>query len=206
MNTTSLKLLAVLALLLVALGCNAPDPTPQIRLLPAPPPVVPAMNLPQNLRQTNWTSPAGEGSCVIASTVSMVRWQRQYELAQKLRSTYSGGQTARSIQQKLASQNVPFVCTEAADPAFLDWASRTRRGAIVWYFPSHCVTFVGFSREADGVEYAWLLDNNRTKQFIKIRRDVFLKNWAGFGGFALSTLWPPSPPAPYQAYEIEGTR
>lgn len=193
----------ILVLLCLA-GCDE-QPSIEVRLLPRPKAAAdnPPFQLPQSLRQRNWVSKTnGEGSCVIASTVSLVRWQQQFELAEYLRNKYSGGQTASSIQSYLTQARVPFVCTETADPRFLEWATQCRRGAIIWFFPFHCVTFAGFGTDSTGRPVAWILDNNRPERFIPVEKSEFLRRWAGYGGFALTTLYEPAPPTPWRALEI----
>lgn len=185
-------------------GCST-QPTIEVRLLSQPPQLVdnPPFQLPRALRQENWRAQGtGEGSCVIASTISMVRWQQQYELAAYLRQKHEGGQTASGIQSHLTRARVPFVCTETADPNFLEWATVSRRGAIIWFFPYHCVTFCGFGKGPAGNQVAWILDNNRTERFIPIEKSEFLRRWAGYGGFALTTLYEPAPPTPWRALEV----
>lgn len=157
----------------------------------------PIANIPRPLRQENWANRVGAGSCVIASTCSAVNWCGQYELARFLRSSYAGGQTASSIQEKLTVARVPFICTEATDVGTLEYATRTRRAAIVWFFPSHCVTFVGFGVDSQGSQVAWLLDNNRVDQFIPIPKDRFIREWQAYGGFALVPIFSPAPPIPW---------
>jgi hypothetical protein len=132
----------------------------------------------------------------------MVRWQQQFELAEYMRKTHSGGQTASGIQSHLTRANVPFVCTETADPRFLEWATQCRRGAIIWFFPMHCVTFAGFGDGPNGQQVAWILDNNRPERFIPVEKGEFLRRWAGYGGFALTTLYEPAPPTPWQALQV----
>ncbi len=189
----------LLLFLIAVCGC---DSTPAVRPVKPPPLEVPAANLPRPLREWNWTDRNGAGSCVIASSVYHLRWQDKLSIADRLRRTYAGGQTATSIRNIWTREGIPHVYTEAGDPAFLDWASRTRRGAIIWYFPSHCVHFCGFSM-VDGQEFAVLNDNNRIDGMIKIPRSEFLRNWRGYGGFACTALFAPSPPLPWPAYEPE---
>lgn len=197
------KLPLLLLSILFFVGCEE-QPTIQVRLLKKPSQLEgkPPFDLPLSLRQRNWVSSKGEGSCVIASTVSLVRWQQQYQLADYLRRTHSGGQTASGIQGHLTRARVPFVCTESADPRFLEWATACRRGAIIWFFPAHCVTFCGYGRGPQGTEVAWLLDNNRPDRFIPVEKRTFLRQWADYGGFALTTLYDPAPPMPWRAIEI----
>ncbi len=132
--------------------------------------------------------PQRKGSCCIASTCSMAEWTGQPELAQFFRKSYSGPQTQISIQQKLTAANVPFVCTEYADPKLLEYATRTRRMAIVWFYDRHCVTFCGFGWD-QGQEVAWLLDNNRVESFIPVPKREFLYRWKySYGGFGTCNL------------------
>jgi hypothetical protein len=156
----------------------------------------PIANLPGPLRYTNWTSRAGKGSCVIASSCSMAAWCGENELADFLRRSYSGGQTQTSIQEKLTAAQVPFICTESTDVAVLEYATRTRRMAIVWFYPRHCVSFCGFGVSPEGWECAWLLDNNRVEEFIPVPKDQFIRDWNQYGGFGLVAILTPAPPLP----------
>jgi len=189
---------ALLILILLAVGCGRGAKVVQ---LPAPPVEVPAANLPVGLRPWNWTDAKGSGSCVIASSVYHLRWQHKLALADGFRKSYAGGQTADSIKRIWSVNRIPFVFTEAGDPSFLEWASETRRGAIIWYFPSHCVHFCGFSSR-NGQEFALLNDNNRVQNYIWIPKQEFLKNWRGYGGFAASALFSPVGPLLYPGYEV----
>lgn len=188
---------ALLAAFVALVGCTPATP----RVQPTRPPAaeVPVANLPAPLRQRNWVSPAGQGSCVHASSISHFRWQGKFELAEAWRQRYSGGETAYSILNKWVANRIPFTFTENGDPAFLEWATETRRGAICWYYPSHCITFVGFSK-VDGREYAMLCDNNRPGQTIAIEKMTFIRGWRGYGGFAAAALFTPTGPLPWPAY------
>lgn len=183
----------LLALLLLCLLAGCQQQPKYVRVEP-PAPEVPAMNLPEDLRQENW----GTGSCVHASTISVLRWQGAFRLADWWRKAYEGGETASGIQDKLTRAKVKFYATENGNPQVLEYASKSRRGAILWYFPNHCVTFVGFA-EKNGKPHALLLDNNRTKNWIWIEKQAFLKAWVGYGGFALCPLGDPPPPPLYPA-------
>lgn len=189
----------LLAILLLAVaGCSVP--AEQWIALPLAAPEVPPMNPPIGMRQTNWVSATGSGSCVIASSVTHFRWQNQEQLAQKFRASYAGGQTASSIKQKWRDANIPFIAHENGDPSFLEWASKTRRGAIIWYFPNHCVNFCGYSM-IDGREHAMLCDNNRITNYIRIPKDQFIRDWRGYGGFACTALLSPAPSLPHAGFK-----
>ncbi len=96
-----------------------------------------------------------------ASMVNHMRWLNQFALADAWWKTYHDGEYASRLMQRLDAANIPYVFTERADPRFLDWCTETRRGAILWWKPSHCCTFCGWTTQADGKTYAVILDNNR---------------------------------------------
>lgn len=184
----------------IVAGC---DYHPPIRRIEAPPESIehPVANLPESLREWNWTDAGGAGSCVHASTVYQLRWQNRLDLASWWRKSHAGGETARSIRDYYDKAKVPYRFTEEADPAFLDWCTKTRRGAIIWYYPSHCVHFCGFATDSGGNEYAYICDNNRVEKFIRIPRATFLTKWRGYGGFALSAMYSPVPPPLFAGWE-----
>lgn len=173
----------------------------------------PASNLPESLRHTNWEDPYGSGSCVIASSASTFEWFNRPDLANKFRTSYAGGQTETTTLNKWRANGIPYVATKSlyqiqkdgggiphGDPEFLEWVSRTRRMAIIWFYPSHCVNFCGFGIHK-GKPVAWLLDNNKTKNFIPVPKDQFIRDWRNlYGGFAATALYTPAPQIPFQGY------
>lgn len=182
--------------LVAAVGCDDSSLGLAPRLADPPPAEQPPANLHASLRPENW----GTGSCVHASLIYQLRWANQFRLADAWRQTYSGGETAYGIRQKLDAAGVDYVSTDSADPAFLDWVTRTRRAALIWYYPSHCVAFCGWGTDGSGQPVAILNDNNRPGRYIEIPRQKFLSNWRGFGGFGLSVIYSPMVPAPWSAY------
>jgi hypothetical protein len=181
-------ILAVLAAAALGCGPSRPNLVPGI----APPEEQPVANLPDSLRPHNW----GGGSCVHASLIYQLQWCNETEVAQLWRNVFSGGETANGIRGKLDKAGFDYRFTERADPAFLDWVTATRRSALIWYFPNHCVAFVGWGR-VENREVAILNDNNRPGHFITIPKQTFLRNWRDYGGFGLSILNPPAPPIPW---------
>lgn len=153
------------------------------------------MNLPRSLREWNW----GGGSCVHASTVHLLRWSDNPELAAVWRKSYAGGESSSGLRAKLNKQQVPYVFTDRGDAAILDYASRTRRGAVIFYYPNHSINFCGFAIK-DGAEHAVLLDNNRIDNWIWVPKETFLRAWRGYGGFALSLGYSPAPRIPYSPF------
>lgn len=185
-------------LLLLVAGCNT---VTRVRALPEPPAEQPAANLPANLHQRNWTGPLNQGSCVHASMVNHLRWLNRFELADRWRATYSDGEYDSRLRRRLDANNIDYAFTLKADPRFLDWATATRRGAILWWKPSHCCTFAGFVVR-DGKQYAAILDNNYPGRFELTPREQFVRLWAGYGGFALTVLNDPTTSLPYRSYEV----
>jgi hypothetical protein len=185
---------------LVAIGCTSKA---QYRALSRPTKIeTPAINPPFEIRQSNRRGPKGEGSCVHASLVSMLNWQNQFELSNWWWNNYGDGEWTDQLKRRLDAAEVPYAFTEKANIKILDDAHASRRGAIIWWKPSHCCTFVGWAKDRNGKEYAAILDNNKTQSFEYVERNQFHKQWAGYGGFALTTLYDP-PAAPiWKSYEV----
>lgn len=193
---------ALITLLCLALGCcGCAAPTVRYRALPAPAAEAPVVNPDISIRQTNWLGPNREGSCAHASLVNELRWLNKYELGEKWKKTYKGdGEWSSRIRERLDEQQIPFAYTLKANLALLDYAHSTRRGAILWWKPSHCCTFCGWV-EMNGKTYAVILDNNSVSRYELTERSQFHAAWASYGGFALCVLYdPPSPPL-YRSYE-----
>lgn len=189
-----------LTIALACCGCVTPQMADPVLLPPLAMSEIPAANLPVELRPFNWTDRGGSGSCVNASTVFNLHWTNQPELADWWRRNHAGGETSTTIRRYHDEKGLRYYFTLKADPALLDWCTQTRRSCLIWYYPSHCINFCGFVREG-GREVAYLLDNNRPKQFIKVERSRFLKEWAGYGGFALALADAPVPPPLYDAID-----
>jgi hypothetical protein len=191
----------LLAILPLAIGCEVLEP--QYRRLPAPPPEAPVVNPHLSIRQSNWLGPNREGSCAHASLVNLLRWTGDEQLGEQWKRRYGGdGEYASRIRNRCEEMGIPFAYTEKANLALLDFAHATRRGAILWWKPSHCCTFCGWVKLADGRTYAVILDNNSVGKYELTERSQFHKLWAGYGGFALTPLLdPPSPPV-YRSYEL----
>ena len=191
----------VSALILSAMlvGCDLPPP--QVRAMPSPAVEQPPANLPASLHQRNWTGPLGQGSCVHPSTVNHLRWLNQFDLGERWRGTYSDGEYDSRLRSRLDAAGIDYAYTLKADPRFLDWASETRRGAVLWWKPSHCCTFMGWV-ERDGKQYASILDNNYPGRFELTPREQFIRLWAGYGGFAYSVIDAPASSIPYRSYEV----
>lgn len=151
------------------------------------------MDLPLDLRTKNW----GGGSCVHASTVNLLRWQGQDEMADWWRKTYIGGEYADRLIQRLESAGLRYAYTTKGDFEFLKWCCRTRRGAGIFYKPSHSINCVGIDQQ-----YVYLLDNNATNypeqkgHYEQVPVQQFVSSWKGYGGFAWTLVYSPPPPNP----------
>ena len=201
-----LRTLALLAAILVPItvlstGCDQMTPV-SVRAVPLPRAERPPMNLPVPMRQQNWTSRNGEGSCVHASMTSLLRWHNQERLAAWWRANYSGGENEIDLQKKLVAARIPYSCVNKGQAWFLDECSRTRHGCIIWWKPGHCCTFCGWIRAEDGRIYGVILDNNYPGRLELTERSQFLRLWNGFGGFACTVNFPPASPIPAPAYEV----
>lgn len=193
-------------LLLCIAGCTIrtgsqplPAPQPRPHVQPAQPycpdgncpyQAVAPVDLPLELRERNYKG----GSCVHASTVMILRWQGCEELAAWWRETYAHGESETGLIRKAEKAGLHYAYTSDGDEAFLDWCSSTRRGAVIFYKPSHSICFFGWT--ADGRQ-AVLLDNNRIKEHELVDRETFIHRWRGFGGFAFTPVYSPAPPRPY---------
>ena len=116
--------LAIL-LLMTAAGCRTPTAVGSAALRERP-----VVNLPQTLRQHNWTVQGG-GSCTWASFVSLLRWQGRYNTADWVRQNCGGGEWPADMAKTLDAANVRYAYTTSGDVTFLEWACRTRRGCGV---------------------------------------------------------------------------
>lgn len=132
------------------------------------------------------------GSCVYASTTTLLRAYGQEEKANYIRNNYHSGATQNDITEALTAGSIPYVCTRSGDVSFLEWASRNRLGAVIFYKQAHCVTLVDLN-----ATHAVILDNNRIDRYEYIDRATFLRRWQReFEGFAVTPLYLPPTPWP----------
>lgn len=156
----------------------------------------PVVNLPSSLRQANWSR---GGSCVHACLVSLLRWQGEYNLADRWRRTHSGGERWFTMASDMDEGGIKYALHTDGDPAFLEWAIMTRRGAAIQIRNSpasksfHMVTLVDLTPLWAGV-----LDNNDPRIVKWIRRDVLLINWQRSNGWAFTPVYSPAAPMPPQ--------
>lgn len=131
------------------------------------------------------------GSCVHASMATVLKWQHLDDLASNWLKKYSGGESSAGLIRKANQNSISVAYTLQADPSFLQWCSDTKRGAVIFYYDNHCVTFSGYDNDV-----ALLIDNNSINKIDRLEKSTFLINWKKYGGFALTPLYAPTPPRP----------
>lgn len=151
------------------------------------------IDVPPTMRQENWLGSSGQGSCVHASLVTLLRWQGQHTLAEQWKRGHGDGESSEGLARKLTAAGIRFAQTTDGDESFLDWALRTRRGAnVVVRNGAHMVTLAALDDKT-----ATLIDSNHPEQFVQLSRSVFLKDWKQSGGWAVTPLYSPMPPSPW---------
>lgn len=153
-------------------------------------------DVPEQFRVRNYSG----GSCVHASTGTAFRWYGKHDLADYWRKHHHGGEYVAcpdcrgTLLQDLDAVGVPYVYTSKGDQKILEFASSTRRLAVIEYYPNHAINFNGFVKGNSGELYARLLDNNRTGRYIYVPKQEFIRKWRGYGGDAVVMLLDPPPP------------
>ena len=148
----------------------------------------PTVNLPLACRQANWSG--HEGSCVFATTVSLLKWQGRYNTANWVRRNCSNGAGRARAAAIFDRAGIRYAYTRG-DVKFLEWAIRTRRGAgVVIMGGDHMVALVHLD-----ASWACIMDPN-TRKFHGISRGSFLAEWRASGGWALAVVYTPAAPMP----------
>lgn len=152
----------------------------------------PIVNLPVSMRQENWQGSNGGGSCVWASTVSLLRWQGQYELAELVRREADNGEYLEELFADLNEFGIDYAGVCNGEEWFLEWACETRRGAaIVVMGGMHMVDLVEITEDE-----VCLLDNNNVEKYLWLSRTVVLNDWKNSGGYAFTPVYAPFAPLP----------
>jgi hypothetical protein len=137
----------------------------------------------------------GSGSCVHATTETLLEWQGLHDQAAEWRRRYSGGEATaqQSHTRKMDSMGLKYVTTTNGDTRLLEWACETRRGCGVAFPAGHCVALVGHE-EGQAV----LLDNNHVDHYDRIPWDEFVARWKRLGGLGFAFVYDAPPPTPRQ--------
>lgn len=151
----------------------------------------PTVNVPPALRQSNWLGSEGSGSCVHATTITLLRWQGRYRMADYWRKTYGNGEWPGDLAAKFDREGVRYAYTSNEnDVKFLEWAVSTRRGCgVTCMGGAHMIALVHLDDK-----WAGLLDDNDTSKFIWVPRETFLAEWRNSNSWAFAVIY--SPPAP----------
>jgi hypothetical protein len=177
----------LLAVLLSVSLCLTGDAAQQVVIQERP-----VVNIPLALRQENWAGREGSGSCVWASTISLLRWQGRYETAAWIRSHYGDGEWPEDHVAKLDKIGVRYAFVTNGDVKFLEWCCRTRRGAgVTVHGGAHMVNLVHLDSQ-----WACLLDNNSVEKFRWVPRSEFLSEWHASNGWAFTVVYSPAAPMP----------
>lgn len=186
-------------------GCPDGRPCPTDRPctdVASPYKLVPPVDLPVELREPNYAG----GSCMYAAFCDVLRWQGLFDVADEVRREHRGGQVITGLARICDARGLRFAYTADGDEAFLDWCSRTRRGAVIhWRVHScsdHAITFCGYDDAGNAV----LIDNNATKRDKRMPKAAFLIEWARNGGKALTVVYDPYPPRPWAPTQGIGDR
>lgn len=151
----------------------------------------PTVNIPRADRQQNWIG-NGEGSCVHATFVSLLRWQGRFKTADYWRRTYSGGERLDQFVAKLDQEGIRYAYETGGDVQFLEWACRTRRGCgITVSGGAHMVALVHLD-----AEWAAILDNNDVSTFRWVPRETLIAEWKASYGWAVTPVYSPAAPLP----------
>ena len=187
-------LLAVAFLSVVLTGCEVVIDLdrPDMGRTPAVRTEYPTVNLPRSLRQSNWLGNLGEGSCVHATLISLLRWQGRYNTADNWRRTQGNGEWPEDLAEKMDGEGVRYAYVTNGDVGFLEWACSTRRGCgITVNGGRHMVALIHFDSE-----WAGLLDNNSIETVIWVPRETLIAEWRNSNGWAVTPIYNPAPPLP----------
>lgn len=182
----------LLLLTLFCTGCEVHIGSPVAPSVPNLVPVNerPIVNVPLVMRQENWLGSQREGSCVWASTISLLRWQGQPKLANWIRKNIGNGSWPEDFMARADKAGLRYAMTTTGDVRFLEWACKTRRGAGVTVMGGvHMVDLVHLD-----AQWACLLDNNAPSKFIWVSRNKFLAEWKASYGWAVTPVYTPAAP------------
>jgi len=152
----------------------------------------PTVNVPYELRQENWLGRQREGSCVWATTISLLNWQGRYRTADWVRKNRGDGEWPEHMAEGLNDAGIRYAYTVEGDVKFLEWACKTRRGCgVTVNGGAHMVALVHLDSK-----WAAILDNNDITKFIWVPRTALIAEWQASHGWAVAPIYTPAPPMP----------
>lgn len=149
---------------------------------------VPYSDLPMEFRVNNYAG----GSCVFASVATGLHWTGQHEMAEWLLDTYSGGEYASRLHDRLDKAGFKFSYTQSrgADGwAFLRKCVALRLCPAINIPDGHMQTLVGMD-----AQNVYVLNNNSTHKVDTYTHSEFARSWTGWAVVVIGT---PPPPEPY---------
>lgn len=174
------------------------------------------IDLPKDLHVRNTAGIDQAGLCVWASMQMHANWLGCRPLMDamiRMQKEKGGGWPERVTEKmKQWAPDVPYVQYEGKDPAILDIAMKTYRGACVTYGHgeryvspkntsgtiAHMVFLSHLDPPGTNKPMAAIIDNNFPGTWEWMSRDEFLERWKhpGGSGWAFVILTPPPPPPP----------
>jgi len=154
----------------------------------------PVVNVPLALRQSNWISSDGDGdgSCVHATMISLLRWQGRSHTADYWQRNYGGGECPDDMAAKLDRAGIRYAYVTNGDVRFLEWAIKTRRGCgITVLGGAHFVALVYLDDKQ-----AAILDSNDVSKVRWVSRASLIAEWKASFGWALAPVYSPAAPLP----------
>lgn len=126
-----------------------------------------------------WRQRNRSGSCGHASTTSALRWLQMQDKADEWWGTYRNGENFNRHLSRLRAQGIKYVATDDGDERILEYATWSRRGAVVYWPPVHIVNYMG--RKGDSV---YILDNNHVGRYDTHDYHTWVRSWKRNGGMA----------------------
>jgi len=136
-----------------------------------------------------WRQRNRAGSCGHASTTSALRWVQQFDKATEWWAKYRNGENFARHLDRLQAQGIRYVATSDGDERVLEYASWSRRGAVVYWPPGHIVNYLG--RTGDTV---FILDNNHVGRLDEHEYARWVQQWRRNSGCAFVIIDGEAPP------------
>ena len=139
-----------------------------------------------------WRVRNPDGSCGHCSTAMHLRWLQQFDKADQWWGKYRRGEYWQRHLGRLRNEGIKYIATSDGDERILDYAIRSRRGAVVYWPSFHIVNFQGQA----GTDIV-ILDNNRIQRMERHERNDWVRRWRRVSGCAFVILsGSPPPPVP----------
>lgn len=135
---------------------------------------------PKEIRQANYGP-----SCAHAATITMLNWQEQPEMGAWWRQSYRGGETFYGLSSKAIYAKLDYAILRNGKLGILEYATATRRGAVIDWGGRHAVFFCGFLGDTASIV------NPNTSRIHTFEKNAFIAYWRRSGGRSFMTLYSP---------------